>query len=141
MSVDIERLCGPEHQDREEIGTGNECNDESQAQRPGFLLQPCWKDRVLGAIDLPKGKCDQQEETNEQWREDMCRGPGILCRMSRWIQLISQRALQRTMYPPHCSPAKKTINPVILRKPPTKSTRSTISARVKPAELTRGGGK
>lgn len=58
VSIDIEGLCGPEHEHGEEVCARNKRDDERETESPRLLLQASWEDGVFGAIDFPKGKCD-----------------------------------------------------------------------------------
>jgi hypothetical protein len=53
------------------------------------LLQARWEDRIFGSVDLPESKCDKQEESDDQWCQDMGRAPGVLERVSRFNILHS----------------------------------------------------
>lgn len=76
--IDVEGLGGPEHDDGEEVGAGDEGDDERQSQRARFLLQPRREDGVFGAVDLPETKGNQEDCTENQWDEDMGSRPFIL---------------------------------------------------------------
>lgn len=71
MAVDIERLGWPEHNHREEIGTGDEGDHERQAKSSRFLLQAGREDWIFRSVDLPECEGDQQEEANDQWRKNV----------------------------------------------------------------------
>lgn len=78
MVVHVEGFRGPEHEHGEEVCARNESDDQSQTQSARFLLYPCREHGILGAINLPKSEGHKQKETNNQWCENMSRGPGIL---------------------------------------------------------------
>jgi hypothetical protein len=71
VAVDIERLCRPEHDDRDEIGTGNKRDDKGENQDARFLLQSRWEDGVLSPINFPKNKANEDEESNDERNEDV----------------------------------------------------------------------
>jgi len=73
MTVYIERLGGPEHQHRKEVGAGDERDHECKTQSTGLLLQASWKDRIPGSIDLPECERDKQYEANDQRSKNVCR--------------------------------------------------------------------
>ena len=78
MTIDIEGLCGPEHDDGEEVGTGNEGDDQSQCEDARFLLQARWEHGELSALDFPDCKGDQERGSEEKGNEDVSGGPFIL---------------------------------------------------------------
>src|SRR3984957_11512732 len=43
MTVDVEGLCWPEHDDREKVGAGDEGDDQSQGQDARFPLKTSWE--------------------------------------------------------------------------------------------------
>jgi hypothetical protein len=65
MAEYIERLGGPEHQYRKEVGTGDEGDHECETQSTRLLLQAGREDGILGSIDLPECESDKQEEAND----------------------------------------------------------------------------
>jgi hypothetical protein len=65
MTVDIESLSRPEHDDGEEICSRNESNDQSQCEDTRFLLEPGREHGMLCAVNLPETEGDYEEEANE----------------------------------------------------------------------------
>lgn len=78
MTIHVERLRGPEHDHRKEIGTGDKGDDEGEAECSRLQLEPRRENRVLGSIDFPERKSNQQEEPDNQRSQYMGRSPGIL---------------------------------------------------------------
>lgn len=78
MSVHVERLGGPEHEHGEEVGAGDEGDDQGQTQGARLLLQTCGEDGVFSTVDLPESKGNQHKEAEYKWSEDMSRAPGVL---------------------------------------------------------------
>ena len=72
MAIDVEGLRGPEHQEGEEIGSRDKCDDECQRQDAGILLQPGREHRVFGSEDLPEPEGNQKSSSNQQWDQGMC---------------------------------------------------------------------
>ena len=59
VAVDVEGLCGPEHDDGEEVGAGDEGNDQRQGQNARLLLQAGRKHGEFGKLDFPDGEEDE----------------------------------------------------------------------------------
>jgi hypothetical protein len=78
MTVDVECLCWPEHDDREKVGAGDEGDDQSQGQDARFLLKTRWEHGELGTLDFPDGEGDAESSSEEEGDEDVGRGPFIL---------------------------------------------------------------
>ena len=83
MTVNIERLSRPEHEHREEVGSGDESDDQSQTQGSRLLLQACGEDGVFSAVYLPETKGSEQEEAKDQRGKDVSGAPGVLWRSKR----------------------------------------------------------
>ena len=66
MAVNVESLCGPEHEDGEEVGAADEGDDQCQSQDAWILPQSLWEHRVLGAIRFPDAKGDEQDYTEDE---------------------------------------------------------------------------
>jgi hypothetical protein len=60
VSVDVESLRRPEHEDGEEVGAGDERDDERETKDPRFLTQTLGEHWVLRAICFPQDKCDDE---------------------------------------------------------------------------------
>jgi hypothetical protein len=58
MAVYVERLCGPEHDNREEVRAGDEGDYKRQPENARLLLQAAWKYRIVCTVDLPEGERD-----------------------------------------------------------------------------------
>jgi len=78
MPVHVESLRGPEHEDGEEISSGDEGDDESQAEDSRFLIESGWKHREFGAIHFPHAETNQQGCAQKEWHQNVGRGPAIL---------------------------------------------------------------
>ena len=78
VPIDVECLCGPEHDDREEVGAANRSDDQRESKNSGLLLETRRKHWELRTLDLPDGKSDQEGCTEQQWYEDVSRFPGVL---------------------------------------------------------------
>lgn len=78
VSVHIESLSWPEEQDREEVGTGDCGNDQSEDKDSWGLLQASWEHGVLGEFCLPDGEGDKEQGTDEEGNEDVGRFPTVL---------------------------------------------------------------
>ena len=78
VTVDIEGLGRPEHEDGKEVGAGDEGDDESEDERPRRLLDASRKHGILGKLHLPDHKRSQQDHTNDEGSENMSRFPRIL---------------------------------------------------------------
>jgi hypothetical protein len=66
MAVNVERLCWPENDDRDKIGTRNKGDDERKGQNARFLLQSRREYGVLGSKNFPKTKPDEEEEAENK---------------------------------------------------------------------------
>lgn len=71
MAVDVESLCWPEHDDREEIGAGDEGDDQGQRKNARFLLQARWEHGEFGTLDFPDGESDAECGSEEEGNENM----------------------------------------------------------------------
>ena len=78
MAVDVEGLRGPEHDNGEEIGAGDEGDDQCQSEDARFLLQARWKHGELGALDFPDCEGDHERGSEEKRNEHMSGGPFVL---------------------------------------------------------------
>ena len=59
MTIHIESLSRPEHDDREEVGARDEGDDECESKNPGCLLQAGREHRILCTINLPEAEPDE----------------------------------------------------------------------------------
>lgn len=80
MAIDVESFCGPEHDHREEIGPGDEGDEQRKAKSTRLLFDARGEDRVLGAIRFPETEGDQQNNAKDQRDEYMGTRPWILSR-------------------------------------------------------------
>lgn len=78
MAVDVEGLSRPEHDDREEVGAGDEGDDQSQGQDARILLQASWEHGEFGTFDFPDAQDNESCSAKEKGNEDMGRGPFVL---------------------------------------------------------------
>jgi len=78
LTVHIEGLGRPEEQDGEEVGAGDECDDEGQDQDTGCLLQAGREHGEFGEFGFPDTEGDEHEEADEEGYEDVGGFPGIL---------------------------------------------------------------
>lgn len=69
LSVHVESLRWPEHDDGEEIGTRDERNYQSKCQDSGVLTKPAWEHGVLGKLDFPDGKEDKEHGSDDERNE------------------------------------------------------------------------
>lgn len=72
LTIDVEGLGGPEEQDREEVGTGDEGDDECEDQNSRVLLQAAWEHGELGELPFPDEERSDECGADEKWCEDMC---------------------------------------------------------------------
>jgi hypothetical protein len=61
MPVDIESLGRPEHDNRKEVGTGDEGDDKSQGEDAWCLLKAGGEHGVLGAVDFPEAEGNDED--------------------------------------------------------------------------------
>ena len=101
VSVHIERLRRPEHEDREEVGARDECNDERKTENARLLTQTFGEHGVLCAVCLPPDEGDDENSTQDEWCEDMCRAPGILVSGTRSADGIRSKRANNIPSPLH----------------------------------------
>lgn len=58
LAVDVEGLRGPEHEDGEEVGAGDEGDDEGQGEDARVLLEPGGKHGEFGKLGFPDAEGD-----------------------------------------------------------------------------------
>jgi hypothetical protein len=80
MTVDVEGLCWPEHDDGEKVGAGDEGDDQSQGQDERFLLKTRWEHGEFGTLYFPDGEGGAESSSEEEGDEDVGRGPFVLFR-------------------------------------------------------------
>lgn len=78
MAVDVEGLCGPEQQNREEVGTRDEGDDEGESQDTGLFPEARWEHWEFGTVDLPEAEGNQQDRSKNEWHKGVSRVPWIL---------------------------------------------------------------
>lgn len=78
MSIRIVRLSGPEENDGEEVGAGDEGNDESQQEDPGFSGNGPWKHGEFGKLPLVDDKGEEKEDTNNKRSQYVGGAPTVL---------------------------------------------------------------
>jgi len=83
VAVHVPGLAGPDHQDREEVGSGDEGDDEGQDQRPGGFAEPSRQHGIRGHVDLPDSEPDQQQATDKDRDVDGRARPGVL--LKAWL--------------------------------------------------------
>lgn len=71
-------LCRPEHENGEEIGPGDEGDDQSQAENTRVLAQTFWEHRVFCTICLPQNEGHEENEAEDEWSENVRRAPRVL---------------------------------------------------------------
>ena len=60
VAVHVEGLRRPEHDHRDEVGAGDEGDDEGKGEDERFLLQPGWEHGVLGPVKFPGAEDHEQ---------------------------------------------------------------------------------
>lgn len=60
MSIYIESLRWPEHEDTEEVRTRDPCDEQSQSQNSWVLLQALWEHGVLCEPSFPDDERDDE---------------------------------------------------------------------------------
>lgn len=78
VTVDIEGLGRPEHENAEEVGSRDESDDQSEQQDAGRLHKSPWEHWKLGELGFPHGESDKEGDTEDEWDQDMCRAPLVL---------------------------------------------------------------
>jgi hypothetical protein len=78
MSVDVESLGRPEHEDREEVGSRDEGDDQGQDQSSRSLVQAPGEHGKLGELGLPNAESDDEDNTDDERRDNVSRTPFIL---------------------------------------------------------------
>lgn len=71
LSVNIEGLGRPEHEDGEEIGTGDEGDNKCQGKGARSLLEPAGEHGEFGKLGFPDDKHDEERETEDQRGQNM----------------------------------------------------------------------
>jgi hypothetical protein len=61
MTVDVESLCWPEHDYREEVGAGDKGDDQCQSQNARFLLEARREHGEFGKLHFPDGESDTDD--------------------------------------------------------------------------------
>jgi hypothetical protein len=139
MTVDVEGLCGPEHDDREEVGTGDEGDDQSQGQDARFLLKTRGEHGIFGTLYFPDGEGDAECSSEEEGDKNVGRSPFVLFRKisnarvgerteSAGTNLISS-PLQSTEEQDHCNNTQKAAHKVNLRNDLPPREASGVGAR------------
>ena len=80
MTVDVEGLCWPEHDDREKVGAGDEGDDQSQGQDARFPLKTRWEHGKFGTLNFPDSEGNAECSSEEEGDEYVSRSPLILFR-------------------------------------------------------------
>jgi hypothetical protein len=75
MPVDVECLRRPEHEDREEIGAGDERDDQCQAEDARILLETLWEHWVLCEVAFPDEESDEEDCAEDKRCENVCAAP------------------------------------------------------------------
>ena len=78
MAVNIEGLCRPEHDHREEVGTRNEGDNKRKDKGAGSLLEATGEHWVFGTLDFPDNKRNDEGGTDEERSQNMRGGPWVL---------------------------------------------------------------
>ena len=78
MTINVERLRRPEHEDREEVGSRDERNNKCQPKNPGLLTKSLGEHGMFGSVSFPEDKGDEESDTQDQGREHVCAGPLVL---------------------------------------------------------------
>ena len=78
MTINVERLRRPEHEDREEVGSRDKRNDECQPKNPGLLTKSLGEHGMFGSVSFPEDKGDEESDTQDQGREHVRAGPLVL---------------------------------------------------------------
>lgn len=65
MTIDVERLSRPEHENGKEVGAGDESDDERQGEDSRILSKSFGEHGIFGEIGLP-----DQESNQEHGSED-----------------------------------------------------------------------
>lgn len=82
MSVNIESLGRPEHEDGEEIGTRYKCDNKRQGESPRSLLQPAREHRKFGKFDLPNNEHHEERKSDDERGQNVSGRPGVLGHVS-----------------------------------------------------------
>jgi hypothetical protein len=85
MTVNVESLSRPEHENREEVGTGNESDDQGEDEGALLLANPAREHGICGIVDLPENEAGEDENSQDERHKDVGRCPGIL---HRAIELV-----------------------------------------------------
>jgi hypothetical protein len=80
MTVDVEGLGRPEHDDREKVGAGDESDDQSQDQDTRFPLKTRWEHGEFSTLHFPDSEGNAECSSEEEGDENVGRGPIILFR-------------------------------------------------------------
>lgn len=75
MAVDIKRLGGPEEENGEEVGTGDEGDDKRQGEDPWVLLETRGEHGVFGTLHLPDHEGNEEKCTEKEGDEGVCGFP------------------------------------------------------------------
>lgn len=78
MAIYIERLGRPEHENGEEVCARDECDDEGENESTRLLVETLWEDGVFGVVCFPDDKGNHEDDTNNQWGNNMSRRPFVL---------------------------------------------------------------
>ena len=71
LTIDVEGLSGPEHENGEKVGTRDEGDHQSHGEYARFLLQTRGKHGVLGAFHLPNDEPDEEKSSEEERDQNM----------------------------------------------------------------------
>lgn len=66
LAVYVEGLRWPEEEHGEEVGAGDEGDDEGQGKNTGCLLQTSWEHGVFGEFRFPNHEGYEQEKADDE---------------------------------------------------------------------------
>ncbi|KAK0888204.1 hypothetical protein LTR57_025553, partial [Friedmanniomyces endolithicus] len=70
VAIDVESLSRPEHQNRKEVGSGDEGDDEGQAKDARILSRTLREDGMLRKFGLPQEETHQQDDAEDERCKD-----------------------------------------------------------------------
>jgi hypothetical protein len=78
LTTHIESLSRPEHQDTEEVGSTDKCDNESQPEDARLLSQSLREHGKLCSICFPDEESCQERDAEDERYEHVCGAPWVL---------------------------------------------------------------
>ena len=78
VAIDVESLSRPEHQNRKEVRSGDEGDDEGRAKDARILSQPLREHGMLRKLGLPQEETHQQDDAEDERCKDVGRASWVL---------------------------------------------------------------